>query len=92
MTAASRNIVDTKWFSGKGSVGVVLIKSQYSGYKAFIGVGLDVNPDYDAEFICVWGTKLPRHIAAAYFPKKIKEGVKYDGKTDTRAKNRKDIR
>ncbi len=86
-----RGIVEVRWFTGKGSVGVVLVKTEYSGYRAYIGVALDVNPEYDAEFIVVWGTKLPRHIAAAYFPKKIKEGVKYDGRADTRAKSRKNI-
>ncbi len=87
----SKNIVDVRWFTGKGSVGVVLLKTEFAGYKAYIGVGLDVNEDYDAAFIVAWGTKLPRNIAMAYFPKKIKDGVKYDGKNDTRAKSRKNI-
>lgn len=74
------NVVEARWFTGKGTVGAVLVKTQYSGYKAYIGVALDINEEYDADFICRWGTKLPRQIAAAIFPKKIKMGVMYDGK------------
>lgn len=88
---SARNIVECRWFTGKGSVGVILIKTEYSGYKAYIGAALDVNEEYDAAFIVAWGTKLPRSIAAAYFPKKLKDGVMYDGKTDTRPKSRKNI-
>jgi hypothetical protein len=85
---ATLNIIEMRWFTGKGAVGVILIKTEYSGYKAFIGVGLDVNEDYDAQFIVAWGTKLPRHLAAAYFPKKVKEGVMYDGRTHEKPKGR----
>lgn len=88
---SAKNIVATRWFTGKGSVGVILIKTEYAGYKAYIGAALDVNEDYDAAFIVAWGTKLPRSIAAAYFPKKIKDGVLYDGKIDKRPKSGQDI-
>ena len=84
------NIVSKQWFVGKGTVGVILVKTNYSGYKAYIGTALDVNEDYDAEFIVQWGKKLSRNIAAAYWPKLIKEGVLYDGrKTNTRRKGSK---
>lgn len=83
---AALNIIDIKWYQGrhKGMVGVVLTKTDYAGYRAFIGVGMGVNQDYDSEFIVDWGDKLPRPIAEAYFPKKIKKGVMYDGKANTR--------
>ena len=85
---ATINIIDMRWFKGKGTVGVILVKGKYTGYRAYLGVGLDINEDYDAHFIVQWGNKLPRSLAMAYFPKKIKEGVLYDGKTYERPKGR----
>lgn len=89
---AKLNIVETRSFIGKGTVLVVLIKTQYSGYKAFIGSALEVNEDYDAHFVIEFGTKLPRHLAAAHFPKKVKEGVLYDGRTEERPKGRRNTK
>lgn len=82
------NVIEAKWSKGKGTIGIILIKTQYSGFRAYMGVGLDVNVDYDTEFIVTYGEKLSRHIAAAYFPKRIKEGVMYDGRTHEKPKGR----
>lgn len=72
-------IVATQWFSGRYSVGAVLVETA-AGYKAYIGPAMDISEETDAEFIARWGAKLEVVIARSMFPQ-LTEGVKYDGKT-----------
>ena len=82
---AKRTVVTMKWFEGKGRVGVVLTKTQSRGYLAYIGVALDVNEEYDADFITQWGSKISFRIAQSFFPRQLdfkeKSKVKYHGRT-----------
>lgn len=82
---ANTNIATMKWFEGKGRVGIILTRSRERGYTAYIGVGLDVNEDYDAAFILRWGTKLTYEQAAPHFKRQLmskhREVVRYDGKS-----------
>lgn len=36
-------IVDVKWYTGRNTIGIVLIKNFVGGHKAYIGVGLGAN-------------------------------------------------
>lgn len=79
------NIVSVQWFSGRDTVGVVLVETKVAGYKAYIGPALDISEEKDAEYIAKWGAKITaQHARAIFGPKLIGVGTKYDGVTQNR--------
>jgi hypothetical protein len=61
-------IIDYTWFTTSHSIGIVLVKDPYEGYKAYIGIG-DGNDELgDAKHIREWGNKFPLEAAKKLFP------------------------
>jgi hypothetical protein len=82
-TSQSAAIVDALWFTPgctTAQVAMVLICNPENIWKAYIGT---VNPPtsekIDAQFIAMWGAKLPYTIAQAAFPNRF-ESKDYDRK------------
>jgi len=61
-------LVDIRWFSGRDTIGVVLVEDMTMHYvKAYIGVGQGNNEQADAEHIAQWGSKIPQTMAESLF-------------------------
>jgi len=60
-------ILDVKWFSGRDTIGIVLVDTEY-GHKCYIGTARGYNEDQDREEIAsngsrfVYGSSLWPHI------------------------------
>ncbi len=63
-------IIDYIWFTSTETVGVVLGKDPYDGYKAYIGVAKGVNELDDVKRIIEWGNKFPLEAAQKLFTHK----------------------
>lgn len=71
-----RNIIQKAWFSGKDTVGAVLIQTDTGKYKAYIGIAMGLDEEIDAQYIAERGAKLPITIAEAIFPDATGEIIK----------------
>ena len=61
-------IVDYTWFTGRDSIGIVLVYDEYDGYKSYIGTCQDGNSEMeDVMFISQYGTKFPIQVAKELF-------------------------
>lgn len=60
-------IIDYTWFTASETIGVVLIKDPYDGYKAYIGVAKGNNELDDVKHITEWGNKFPLEAAKKLF-------------------------
>ena len=60
-------IIDYIWFTTSKTVGIVLVKDPYDGYKAYIGVGEGHNELDDVTYITKWGNKFPLEAAKKLF-------------------------
>lgn len=58
-------IVDTKWFCGRDTIGIVLVKTAH-GHKAYIGAGNGFSQDEDSLMIAQNGTKFYPYAAAVW--------------------------
>lgn len=62
------NIKEVRWFSGRDTIGVVLIRNESIGYsKAYIGTGRGISESQDVEDIASYGTKIPQSMAESLF-------------------------
>ena len=61
-------VIDYIWFTTKQSIGIVLVKDPYEGYKSYIGVGVGNNELDDVKHITEWGNKFPLEAAKKLFP------------------------
>ena len=60
-------IIDYTWFTASQTVGVVLVKDPYDGYKAYIGVAKGGNELDDVTHITKWGNSFPIEAAKKLF-------------------------
>jgi len=60
-------IIDYTWFTASQTIGVVLVKDPYDGYKAYIGFAKGVNELDDVKHIIEWGNKFPLEAAQKLF-------------------------
>ncbi len=67
-------IVAWKWYSGRDTVGIVLAKVPYKGYRAYIGVSQDTTEELDACYIADWGAQLEGEIMRSIFSDYLKNG------------------
>lgn len=58
-------IEDVKWFSGRDTVGIVLVKTKF-GHKAYIGTGEGTDEKYDSLSIAQNGSKFYPYAAAVW--------------------------
>lgn len=61
-------IIDYTWFTSSHSIGIVLVKDPYDGYKVYIGVGVGNNELDDVKHITEWGNRFPLEAAKKLFP------------------------
>jgi len=47
------------WFSGRATIGIVLIENEMGEEKAYIGVGGGYDEEADLKLIMEWGTTFP---------------------------------
>lgn len=59
--------IDYTWFTASQTIGVVLVKDPYDGYKAYIGVAEGVNELDDVKHITECGNKFPLESAKSLF-------------------------
>jgi hypothetical protein len=60
-------IIDYTWFTTSQTVGIVLVKDPYDGYKAYIGVAKGGNELDDVIHITKWGSSFPIEAAKKLF-------------------------
>jgi len=61
-------IVDYRWFTGRDSIGIVLIYDEYDGYKSYIGNCQEGNDEMeDVMYISQYGSKFPIEAAKKLF-------------------------
>jgi hypothetical protein len=65
-------ILGVRWFSGRATIGVVRVQTEYDEIKYYIGVGSGRDEDEDVQSIASWGTKFPTLVGNVLF------GVKGD--------------
>lgn len=61
-------VVAVEWRSALDTVGIVLIKDEHAGYKAYIGVAKMGDEKLDTNYIKGHGAKLTYEEAVGFFP------------------------
>lgn len=55
-----KNILDTKWFCGRTSIGIVRVQTDYYGIVYYIGtIHQSSTAEQDSAFIADWGSTFP---------------------------------
>jgi hypothetical protein len=60
-------ILDVRWFTGRDTVGVVKVESDFDGILYYIGVGKGLDEQDDMQYISDWGARLPKFVGDLMF-------------------------
>jgi hypothetical protein len=60
-------ILDVRWFTGRDTVGVVKVESDFNGILYYIGTGKGLDEQDDAQYISDWGATFPKAIGDLMF-------------------------
>ena len=60
-------ILDVRWFTGRDTVGVVKVETEFDGIKYYIGVGKGLDEQSDMQYICDWGARLNEFVGQVMF-------------------------
>lgn len=68
-------VLDSMWFTPMGGacIGVVMVETEYDGFCFYIGLGIGVNEEKDAERIAQTGARFPWHVGVEMFGKPVKD-------------------
>jgi len=53
-------ILDVRWFTANGCVGIVKVYDEYDGERYYVGIAQGSDPNADAEYIASWGALFPK--------------------------------
>lgn len=60
-------ILDVRWFSSNGCVGVVKVHDPYDGIRYYIGVAPGLDVIEDSKYIASWGSFFPKEAGDKLF-------------------------